>query len=108
MRRDSRRLWNADADRLLDALLGLRDRAEARRFIRDLMTEDEIRMVVERWRVARMLHEGVPYREIEAKTGASSRTIARISRWLQEGRGGYRALLERGTDGPRGDRPAKR
>ncbi len=107
MKRDPKSLWNADADRLLDALLGLRNRAEARRFIRDLMTEDEIRMVIERWRVARMLHEGAPYREIEAKTGASSRTIARISRWLQEGRGGYRALLERQPQTARRPGPAK-
>lgn len=95
MATDERTLWSADADRLVDTLLRLRDRDEARRFIRDLMTADEISMVVERWRVARLLDEGVSYREIEARTGASSRTIARISRWLRSGSGGYRSLLDR-------------
>jgi TrpR-related protein YerC/YecD len=63
------------------------------------MTEDEIRMIVERWRVARMLSAGKTYRQIEEETGLSSRTIARISHWLREGEGGYRAMLSR-TDPP--------
>ena len=65
----------------------------------DIMTEDEIRMIVGRWRVARMLDEGRSYREIGEATGLSSRTIARISRWLQEGEGGYRAMLDRARSG---------
>jgi TrpR-related protein YerC/YecD len=86
-------LWTRQADELLEIVLGLRDLKEARRFFRDLMTEDEIRMIVGRWQVARMLHEGKTYHEIEAETGYSSRTIARISRWLREGEGGYRRQL---------------
>ena len=58
-----------------------------------LATEDEIRMIVDRWRVARMLHAGKTYRDIESATGLSSRTIARISRWVKEGEGGYRRQL---------------
>jgi uncharacterized protein YerC len=50
-------------------------------------------MIVDRWRVARMLHAGSTYREIESATGLSSRTIARISRWLRQGKGGYRRQL---------------
>jgi TrpR-related protein YerC/YecD len=91
------RLWDREAMRLLQALLSLQTVGEARRFIRDLMTEDEIRKIVDRWRVARLLDEGLPYREIEERTGLSSRTIARISRWLQQGEGGYGAVLERMT-----------
>ena len=89
----SSRLWNRKADQLLEVILGLERLPEARRFFRDLMTEDEIRMIVDRWQVARMLHEGRTYREIEAETGLSSRTIARISRWLRGGEGGYRRQL---------------
>jgi TrpR-related protein YerC/YecD len=88
-------LWDREALELLRTLVSLRSIREAQRFIRDLMTEDEIRMIVERWRVARLLHQGVSYREIERQTGASSRTIARISKWLQSGEGGYRQMLAR-------------
>ena len=86
-------LWNREAGELLDVIRGIGSRAALRRFLRDLMTEDEIRMIVDRWRVARMLHAGRTYREIETETGLSSRTIARISHWLQAGEGGYRRQL---------------
>ena len=89
------KLWSTDANALLRALLRLRSLGEARHFIRDLLTAGEIRMIVDRWRVARLLHNGRSYREIEARTGLSSRTIARISHWLNEGEGGYRAMLAR-------------
>ena len=77
-------------------MLELRTKREARRFLRDLLTEDEIQMIVARWRVARSLDAGQSYREIESQTGLSSRTIARISRWLKRGEGGYRLALKRG------------
>ncbi len=62
-----RPLWDREATRLLRAVLSLRTLPEARRFMRDLMTEDEIRMIVDRWRVARLLSQGRSYREIEAR-----------------------------------------
>lgn len=86
-------VWDREAGELLRALVRLQSVREAKRFIRDLMTTDEIRMIVDRWRVARMLDQGVSYREIGAETGLSSRTIARISRWMQDGEGGYRAMI---------------
>lgn len=88
-------LWDREAIELVRSLMSLRTIRETIRFLRDLMTEDEIRMIVDRWRVARLLDGGTPYREIERRTGLSSRTIARISRWLSEGEGGYQLLLER-------------
>ena len=87
------KLWNKDADDLIDALVSLKTRKEAKCFFRDLLTRDEIRMVVDRWRVARMLDSGLSYKQIEQQTKLSSRTIARISRWLKEGEGGYRKML---------------
>lgn len=91
----NRRLWDRHATELLRTILRVRTTQEARRFLRDLMTEDEIRMIVDRWRVARMLADGRSYRQIENETGLSSRTVARISRWLHRGEGGYRLLLGR-------------
>lgn len=90
---DNATLWGRESAELLRSLLCLKTQREARSFIRDLMTEDEIRMVVARWQVARMLASGRTYHAIEQKTGLSSRTIARISLWLREGEGGYRLLL---------------
>lgn len=82
--------------RLLKVILALRNVGEAKRFFRDLLTDDELEMISRRWRVASMLADGKSYREIEAATGMSSRTVARIARWYKDGPGGYRLALTRG------------
>ena len=89
-------VWdNKDADRLLDVLLALGTKSEAKKFLRDLMTGKEITDMSLRWKVACMLHNEIPYSKIEEKTGLSSATIARISKWLHEGDGGYRIMLKK-------------
>jgi uncharacterized protein YerC len=42
-----------------------------------------------------MLWQGVPYTVIEKETGLSSRTIARVHKWLKRGKGGYLMMLRR-------------
>ncbi len=86
---------NPDSDALFQAILVLRNLGEARKFFRDLLTEGEIREFAQRWKVARLLAAKVPYVEIERRTWMSSRTIARIQRWLHGGKGGYRLMLKR-------------
>jgi len=82
-------------DELFDAVLALKNRDEARRFLRDLLTEQEIIEFGNRWAAARMLNKKVPYKKIESRTGLSSTTIARISMWLKKGMGGYRLMISR-------------
>ncbi len=79
----------------LRAILKLRNITEAKNFFRDLMTVPEIKSFAGRWESARMLDEGVSYKEIEKETGISSATIARVSQWLNYGMGGYRLVLDR-------------
>jgi TrpR-related protein YerC/YecD len=80
---------------LLQVIMLLETEAEAKAFLRDLLTKTEIHELSRRWQAARMLNDKTPYTEIEQATGLSSTTIARISRWLQEGAGGYRAMLKK-------------
>jgi TrpR-related protein YerC/YecD len=84
-----------DIDELYNAIVRLESLEECRRFFRDLLTETEIKEFAERWKVARMLSQGVPYTTIEEETGLSSRTIARVHKWLKEGKGGYTMMLKR-------------
>lgn len=84
-----------DVDELYRVILMLETIQECRKFFGDLLTEHEIGEIVERWTVARMLTDGASYVEIESVTGASSRTIARVARWLKQGNGGYSLMLER-------------
>lgn len=84
-----------DTQSFLTAIVSLESMSEARMFLRDLLTEPEIKELAKRWKAARMLNEGVPYTRIERETGLSSATIARVSKWLREGLGGYRMMLEK-------------
>lgn len=80
---------------LIHALSTLKNPSEAKKFLRDLMTENELLEFANRWLVARMLAKGVPYTTIEKATRMSSTTIARIHKWLLKGKGGYRMMIER-------------
>jgi len=84
-----------DIDELYAVITRLENLDECRKFFRDLLTETEIREFAERWKVARMLWQGVPYTSIEEETGVSSRTIARVHKWLKRGKGGYIMMLRR-------------
>jgi TrpR-related protein YerC/YecD len=84
-----------DIEDLYVAITHLDNLEECRKFLRDLLTETEIREFAERWKVARMLSQGLPYTAIEEETGLSSRTIARVHKWLKQGKGGYTMMLKR-------------
>ncbi len=83
----------ANVRNLLQALLVPKNEDQAWRFLRDLLTEEEIREFSRRLEVARMLAEKTPYTQIEKKTGMSSTTIARVSKFLQGKWGGYQFVL---------------
>lgn len=80
---------------LLKTFLALKNEKECWRFLRDLLTEAEIKEFANRWKVARMLSQKISYEEIEKETGMSSTTIARVNKWLTKGKGGYKLMLKR-------------
>ena len=87
----------ADIDALCQALQACASVEETRRFLLDLTTPGELSALGERWKVARLLDEGVSsYREISAETGVSTTTVTRVARFLsQEPHQGYRKVLDR-------------
>ena len=87
--------WSSRESNLTRAFLSLKNEAETRRFLRDLMTESEIREFSKRLWAAELLQQDVAYTVIEKKTGLSSATIARVSKWLKGKEGGYRDILDR-------------
>jgi len=88
-------LSSKDAKALYKAILALENEDECKKFLRDLLTEKEIKEFTNRWKVARMLDEKISYEKIEKETGMSSTTIARVQKWLINGKGGYRLMLKR-------------
>ena len=80
---------------LFEIIASLENGDECARFFRDLCTLNELKSMAERWRVARMVSEDIPYRLISENTGASTATITRIAHWVNHGEGGYRQMLEK-------------
>lgn len=64
-------------------------------FFDDLCTVNEIQALSQRLEVARLLRKGYTYSQIEAETGASTATIARVKRCLHYGNDGYSMALDR-------------
>ena len=86
--------WEINEKReLVNAILSLQNKDEAECFLRDLMTKQEIDEFSKRFLAAGMLSRKVRYNEIIEKTGLSSTTIARISKWLKGPLGGYRLVI---------------
>ncbi|HSW96830.1 MAG TPA: YerC/YecD family TrpR-related protein [Candidatus Saccharimonadales bacterium] len=84
-----------DTKELLKAVLALQTVSEAEKFLGDLLTPAEVAEFSNRWKVARMLDAKVSYEEIARVSGMSSTTIARISKWLLNGMGGYTLMLDK-------------
>ena len=89
----------ADVEQLVRAFLLLEGDEEARAFLTDLCTPREICDFAQRLQVARYLDEVEPYVEVQARTGASSTTVSRVSKALNGEHGGYRRLLIKLEDG---------
>lgn len=91
----SDRLRTPDVEALLRAFGALGSDDERFAFLQDVATIREIQDMAQRLAVARMLDAGSHYTEIQDATGASSTTISRVSRSLNYGAEGYRAVIDR-------------
>ena len=72
-------------DLLFDAILTLKTREECYKFFCFFCTPKEIQAIAQRFAVAKMLNKKKVYNEIIEKTGASTATISRVSRSINEG-----------------------
>lgn len=79
---------------LVQVLASLRTDEEIANFLRDVATLSELQALSERLEVARFLSQGMSYRQVALKTGASTATVSRVARFLEDGEGGYRKVLK--------------
>lgn len=63
-------------------------------FLRDIATLSELQALSERLEVAKLLSQGLSYRQISKVTGASTTTVTRVAHFLENGKGGYRDVLK--------------
>lgn len=87
-------IWDGENEKLLlTAIQAAQTRAQAKAILGDLLTEKEVSELSKRLAIAKYLNEGLSYKEIENKTGASAATIADVSKWLNQGGGGYTLIF---------------
>ena len=83
------------ADRLFKAIMSLESVDECYNFFEDICTITEIKDMCQRLDTAFLIDEGISYQKISERTGVSTATISRVSRCLNYGAGGYRAVIDR-------------
>jgi len=82
-------------DQLMKAILPLETVEEAYTFLEDLCSINELKAMEQRYTVAAMLRNKIPYNVIVKETGASTTTISRVNRSLRYGKNGYEIVMGR-------------
>ena len=86
-------------EKLVATIAELKTAKECADFFGDLCTIKEIQDMAQRLETAILLNNRENYQTISSKVGVSSATISRVSRCLNYGTGGYRAVIEKMTEG---------
>src|SRR5690606_40223705 len=95
MTANNEEIWKGVKTRqLAEVLSSISSLPAMKNFLRDVMTEKEIIEISARLEAAKMLQSGSTYTDVAVQTKLSSRTIARISDWLQNGTGGYETAIQ--------------
>ena len=78
---------------LYEALLKVENKKEMALFLEDLCTIKELESMSQRLQAAKMLLEEKTYNEIVEETDISSATLARVSKCVRYGKGGYKKII---------------
>ena len=84
-----------DYSELYNEILKLDSIEECANFFDDLCTINELDAMLQRVKAAKMLLENKTFQEVTKETKISSATLARISKCIKYGDGGYRYILEK-------------
>lgn len=89
-------LHHSGSEAFYETVLKLKDVDECRCFFEDICSSHELRTIEQRFLLLYLLSCGSSYSEIEAETGASSATISRASRQLNNSHCGIGEIISRG------------
>ena len=82
-------------DELYSEIVKLDSVEECELFLGDLCTIKELYSMAQRLKAAKMLLEGKTYNEVIEETDISSATLARVSKCVRYGKGGYKNVIEK-------------
>lgn len=75
------------------AKIGASDKKLFGEFLIDLLTPAEYRELSFRWQIVKMLHRGMPQRQIAEELGVSVATVSRGARAMLNPKGGFSKVL---------------
>lgn len=87
--------YDTSLNKFYECVLMLKSVEDCQAFFSDVCTVKELQAISQRLEVAGMLFDGKKYVDIEAKTSASTATISRVNRSLQQGGNGYELVLKK-------------
>jgi TrpR-related protein YerC/YecD len=82
-------------EELYAELIKLETVEECESFLSDLCTMKELLSMGQRLKAAKMLLEGKTYNEVIEETDISSATLARVSKCIRYGDGGYANIIKK-------------
>lgn len=82
-----------DATTIANILQDLKNADQKAKFLRDLLTAEELATLCRRWQAAIMLNNNDNYLDIIKATKLSSTTVARVQKWLSGSLGGYQLAI---------------
>ena len=95
---------------LCSALSSCKSEEEVAELLRDIGTLSELQAWSERLEVAKLLAKGLSYRKVAEMTGASTTTVTRVAKFMDDGSGGYTRYLKMNkahhAGSPRGEKTA--
>lgn len=80
---------------LIDILVSIKDPKRMSLFLSDILSHAELKDVVSRLQIVKMLDKGVSQRDIAKKLGISIAKVTRGSRVLKYGKGGFAPFLKK-------------
>ena len=90
-------LHHDGSEAFYETVLKLKSVAECRTFFEDICSPYELKTIEQRFLLLYLLSTGSSYSEIAAETGASSATISRASRQLNNSHCGIDEIIQRHT-----------
>lgn len=81
-------------DELAGILSSITDEKQMGKLLQDFLTPQELEDLVLRWEIIKLLHQGLPQREIAKELGVAIGTVSRGARELKYGHNGFVQLLK--------------
>ena len=85
---------NSYTDKLIETISKLNTKKDCYDFFEDVCTIKEILDMSKRLEAAKLLSEGMNYKQIISKIDISSATLSRVSKALNYGTGGYKKVIK--------------